>query len=72
MKLDDYEGSFFASLFWMTGIICSPIGGFLSGWVGRRKIVIFTAPLVSLGWLCIGIAQNRLMLYIGRIITSGN
>ena len=55
----------------MTGIICSPIGGFLSGWVGRRKIMIFSAPLVALGWLCIGIAQNKFMLYVGRIVTSG-
>ena len=71
VNLDDNEGSLFASLFWMVGVICSPIGGFLSGWLGRRKIVIITAPLVACGWLVIGLAQNKIMLYIGRIVTSG-
>ena len=71
VNLNDYEGSLFASLFWMVGVICSPIGGILSGWLGRRKIVIISAPLVSCGWLVIGLAQNKMMLYIGRIITSG-
>ena len=71
VNLDDNEGSFFASLFWMVGIICSPIGGILSGWLGRRKIVIIAAPLVGIGWLIIGLAQSKIMLYAGRIITSG-
>ena len=71
VNLDDFEGSLFASLFWMVGVICSPLGGILSGWLGRRKIVIISAPFVSCGWLVIGLAQNKMMLYIGRIITSG-
>ena len=72
VRLDDNEGSLFASLFWMVGIICSPIGGFLSGWLGRRKIVIITAPLAACGWLMIGFAPNKFMIYTGRIITSGD
>ena len=71
VNLNDYEGSLFASLFWMVGVICSPIGGALSGWLGRRKIVMIAAPLVGCGWLIIGFAQNKIMLYIGRVITSG-
>ena len=71
VRLDDGEGSLFASLFWMVGVICSPVGGFLSGWLGRRKIVILTAPLLVCGWLLIGFSQNKMMLYVGRIITSG-
>ena len=69
--MNDYEGSLFASLFWMVGLICSPTGGFLSGWLGRRKIIMFTAPLIAIGWIVIGFAQNKIMLYLGRIITSG-
>ena len=69
--MDDYEGSLFASLFMMMGVICSPTGGFLSGWLGRRKIVLIASPLVALGWLVIGFAQNKIMLYLGRIVTSG-
>lgn len=71
LNLDDNECSFFASLFWIVGIICSPIGGILSGWLGRRKIVILSAPVVASGWLIIGLAQSKNMLYAGRIITSG-
>ena len=69
--MDDYEGSLFASLFWIVGVIVSPIGGFFSGWLGRRKAVMLTAPIVSVGWLIIGFAQNKIMLYGGRIICSG-
>ena len=71
LNLNENEGSLFASLLWMVGVICTPIGGILSGWLGRRKIVIISAPLVSCGWIIIGLAQNKSMLYIGRIITSG-
>ena len=71
VKLDDYEGSLFASLFWMVGVICSPFGGILSSWLGRRKIVIISAPFVSCGWLVVALAQNKMMLYVGRIISSG-
>ena len=49
----------------------SPIGGFFSGWLGRKKAVILTSPFVSVGWLIIGFAQNKIMLYVGRIISSG-
>ena len=70
VNLDDYEGSLFASLFYFS-VIVSPIGGFFSGWLGRKKAVIFTSPFVSVGWLIIGFAQNKIMLYIGRIVSSG-
>ena len=71
VNLNDNEGSLFASLHWMVGVICSPIGGVLSGWLGRRKIVMIATPLAGCGWLIIGFAQNKIMLYIGRVITSG-
>ena len=71
MNLNDYEGSLFASLFWMVGVFCAPIGGFISGWLGRKKIVIIAAPMVACGWLIIGLAQNKIMLYVGRIVTAG-
>ena len=71
VNLDDYEGSLFASLFWMVGVFCAPIGGFLSGWLGRKKIVIVAAPMVTCGWLIISLAQNKTMLYVGRIVTAG-
>ena len=71
LRLDENESSTYASLFWMIGIFCSPIGGILSGWLGRRKVVIIASPFVICGWLIIGFAQNKIMLYIGKTICSG-
>ena len=71
VNLDDNEGSLFASLFWMLGVICAPIGGISSGWLGRRKMVIIAAPLNACGWIIIALAKNKIMLYIGGIIISG-
>ena len=71
LRLDENESSLYASLFWMIGIICSPIGGILSGWLGRRKIVMIASPLVICGWVIIGFAQDKIMLYIGNTICSG-
>ena len=55
----------------MAGIICSPLGGILSCWLGRKKVVMITAPFVAVGWLVIGLAQDKNMLYIGRILSGG-
>ena len=71
VNLDAEAGSLFASLFFIVAAISSPIGGILAGTLGRRKTVILTAPLEATGWLLIGFAQNKLMLYFGRIISSG-
>ena len=71
LRFDDNESSLFASSFWMIGIICSPIGGMLSGWLGRRKVVLLGSPLVICGWLITGFAQNKIMLFAGRIISGG-
>ena len=70
VKLDEDEGSLYASIYWMLGLICAPIGGILSGWLGRRKMVIIAAPLAVCGWLIIAMAKNKIMIYIGGIITS--
>ena len=72
MRLDDNESSIFVSILWMAGIICSPLGGILSCWLGRKKVVMIAAPFVAVGWLVIGFAQNKVMLlYIGRILSGG-
>ena len=70
VNLDANEGSLFVSLYWILGIIFSPIGGILSGWLGRRKMVVIAAPLAVCGWLIIAMAKNKIMIYIGGIITS--
>ena len=68
IALDDYQGSWFASIFWISGIILAPPGGVLSGWLGRRKILLLSAPFIALGWLIIGLSYTRIMLFIGRTV----
>ena len=70
VNLDEYEGSMFAAILWITGIIVSPLGGVASAWLGRKKIFIITTPILISGWIIIGLAQKKIMLFIGRIITS--
>ena len=70
VNLDEYEGSMFAAILWMIGIIASPLGGVISSWLGRKKIFILSAPILISGWIMIGLAQNKILLYTGRIITS--
>ena len=45
--------------------------GILSGWIGRKKVTILCSPIVMCGWLVIGFAQNKMMLFFGRIISGG-
>ena len=71
LRFDDNESSLFASSIFLIGIICSPIGGILSGWLGRRKLVLVATPLVICGWLITGFAQNKIMLFVGRVISGG-
>ena len=71
LRFDDNESSLFASSIFLIGIICSPIGGILSGWLGRRKLVLVATPLVICGWLITGFAQNKIMLFVGRLISGG-
>ena len=69
MEMDEYMGSWFATIFWICGIF-APTGGSLSSWLGRRKLILFASPLVAIGWFIIGMAQNRAMLFIGRALAS--
>jgi predicted MFS family arabinose efflux permease len=43
----------------------------LSGWFGRRKFVLLATPFVICGWLITGFAQNKIMLFVGRLISGG-
>jgi SP family facilitated glucose transporter-like MFS transporter 8 len=70
VKLTEEEGSGFAAILTLSGVIFSPLGGFLSGNLGRKNIILFAAPIVASGWLIIALAQNKAMLFIGNIMVS--
>ena len=70
VNLTENEGSGFAAILTLSGVIFSPLGGILSGKLGRKKIIIFVAPIVASGWLIIALALNKEMLFIGNIMVS--
>ena len=70
IRLNENEASSFATVLWITGIICAPLGGALSGIFGRKKFLMLTTPVGACGWLLIGLAQNKIMLYFGIFIVS--
>ena len=65
LRITENEGSWFATILWISGFIFAPFGGALSGKLGRRKMVLIFLPLVLIAWLILGFAQNGLMLFLG-------
>ena len=70
IKLTEYQGSWLAAIGFACGIIVTPFGGAISGWLGRKKTLMIFSPIVSLGWLLIGSSTSTFALFLGRILTS--
>ena len=70
IQMDETLVSWFASTFWISGLFLAPLGGILAGKLGRRTVVIYFTPLVLLGWILMGVAYNKYMIFAGRIITT--
>ena len=70
LQMDENIGSWFASVLWICGLFISPFGGILSGKLGRRNVSLYFSPFVLLGWILMGVAYNKLMLFSARVITS--
>ena len=69
LQLDDSLRSWFAPTFSFCAIPLMMPGGFLSSKFGRRKILLFTMPFIMAGWGLIGFAQNKIMIFSGRILS---
>ena len=70
LNLDEQYLSWFASTFHICAALFMIPGGILSNKIGRKKVLLFCIPFVTIGWILIGLAQNKMMLFAGRIITS--
>ena len=70
LDLNENEGSWFAALAFTSGIIFTPLGGAISGWLGRKKTLMVFSPIVSLGWILIAVSRAKYGLFMGRILTS--
>ncbi|KAJ7383683.1 Solute carrier 2 (Facilitated glucose transporter) member 8 [Desmophyllum pertusum] len=64
------QGSWFASLVTVGAVFGSPVGGWAIDKLGRKSTIMFCVVPFELGWLLISYAQNRTMLYAGRVITG--
>ena len=51
-------------------IFGGPVGGWAIDRLGRKGTIMFCVIPFELGWLLLAYAQNRGMLYAGRIITG--
>ena len=71
LKLSETQASWFASIDLFLAMIFSPIGGLISGWIGRKKILMSCSPLVIIGWIMIANQTcTKWMLFTGRIVSS--
>ena len=62
--------SFLQSLVAVGAIFGCPIGGWAIDKFGRKKTLVLCSVPFELGWLVISFAQNRAVLYSGRISTG--
>ena len=69
LYISDDSGSWFAALFFLCGIFMSPFGGWIGGMIGRRKLILLSAPMVIVGFCLVGTAKNVEMLFIGRTLS---
>ena len=70
IELNMLEGAIFAATTSFAGAIFASLGGFFAGWTGRRKALLLSSPFVIFGFLLIAFAENKIMLFFGRIISS--
>ena len=71
LKLNENQASWFASIDLFLFMVFTPLGGLISGWIGRKKILMLSSPFVIIGWVLI--ANHTFagwMLFTGRIVTS--
>ena len=69
LDLDTTEQSWFASLDFFCASIFAPVGGMVSGWIGRKKTMILFSPITALGWLFISFSESKTTLFVGRFIS---
>ncbi|XP_044174405.1 solute carrier family 2, facilitated glucose transporter member 8-like [Acropora muricata] len=70
IHLSDAQGTWFSSLLAVGAIFGSILGGWTIDHLGRKGTIMACVLPFELGWLLIAFAQNRMMLYSGRVING--
>ena len=68
--IDEELGSWFAATYLLSGILMTPIGGYIGGLFGRRKVILLTHPGALIGWIITATSENIPMLFFGRMLTA--
>ena len=68
--LDDESGSWFASTEYITGMFLCPIGGILSGKIGRKSTLLVTTPLIIVGFIVLALAKSTALIFIGWMLCT--
>ena len=50
--------------------ICSVLGGIIAEKIGRKKTILFISPLLAIGLITQGLANESRVLNIGRFISG--
>ena len=50
--------------------ICCVIGGVLGEKFGRKKMILLVSPLLGIGYIAQGLAQEPILLNVGRFISG--
>ena len=50
--------------------LCSVIGGVLGEKIGRKKMMLLVSPLLTIGYIAQGLAEESYQLNIGRFISG--
>ena len=71
LKLNEDQASWFVSIDHFVSALCCPLGGLISGWIGRKKILMCFTPFAIFAWVLIAIHTTaEWMLFTGRILSS--
>ncbi|ODN03069.1 Facilitated trehalose transporter Tret1-2 [Orchesella cincta] len=68
--LEESDHSWIGSIAPIGACVSGPVAGFLVDTFGRKKCMLFVAPLFILGWLLIAFAEYVEMIFAGRFITG--
>ena len=69
LNLDEQSLSWFAPTFHICAAMFMIIGGIISSKIGRRRVHLISIPFIIMGYVLMGLAQNKTMLFAGRILS---
>ena len=70
LEMSENAKSWFAAMDLIAALVFAPIGGLISGWLGRKTTMLIFSPITVIGWILLGISSSNAMVFAGRILSS--